>query len=603
MEQEKKEKRQITKNLETLVLENTNLKESLYEEKENVSRLNSDLDFRTKELTEYKNIIKKNQLLIKKLEEEKRAEVVIREQREKDYEEMKNKLEIEVQLNKSKKAELDAVKQERSSNNVLSLEVDNYEKSIEALKAKLSDETSKCVKLESTIVEQRQLITNFKTQLGELRDTCFAKTNQLTSLGDKNESLKSELCDSRQEVQQIVNEKQSLIEAMEVMKKNSDKLSKESILNSAENKKIALELENKIKYHAQQIDIFKCEITRLNDLLRSRDDEIEALKSEYEGYKLRAQSVLRTKQIQSKESSLYGQNITEIEAELNHLRTQASQQLEKLENLNETIKSMTTELAIVKEERDSARDSAREVGKKLSQLSHEYSSLRDQCRGQLGTIEKLEREYEEKKESLIADNSLKLEAINKKYQCEIENLQLEIEKLSAGKNDKIIESKYDSLQDSQLKNEIYLTEREDGEGSESVDSYTIGNYNLEKNYNKSQQQLMPLDELLNSSDDMIKPICQILPSKVDRHELELCERRVTHLTVLLADAERDAEKLNQMNQLLKEDIRRQQRSAEREEHANNFEYLKNVIIKVSMINLLCYINNLEKKKNSYILSV
>jgi hypothetical protein len=36
----------------------------------------------------------------------------------------------------------------------------------------------------------------------------------------------------------------------------------------------------------------------------------------------------------------------------------------------------------------------------------------------------------------------------------------------------------------------------------------------------------------------------------------------------------------QMNKLLKEEIRRQQRSVEREKHAENLEYLKNVVFKV-----------------------
>lgn len=102
---------------------------------------------------------------------------------------------------------------------------------------------------------------------------------------------------------------------------------------------------------------------------------------------------------------------------------------------------------------------------------------------------------------------------------------------------------------------------------------------------------MPLDELLNSSDDLSKTNAAIsLPAKIDRQELEICERRVKHLTVLLADAERDVAKLNQMNQLLKEDIRRQQRSVEREHHANNFEYLKNVVFKVRILYLRSIIN-------------
>lgn len=54
---------------------------------------------------------------------------------------------------------------------------------------------------------------------------------------------------------------------------------------------------------------------------------------------------------------------------------------------------------------------------------------------------------------------------------------------------------------------------------------------------------------------------------------------------LLSDAEKDAAKLSQLNQILKEEIRRHQRSVEREQHAENLEYLKNVVFKVSSVGL------------------
>lgn len=127
MEQEKNENKKLTKNLETLVIDNTKLKESNYELRERISNLNSDLDNRVKELGELKVIVKKNQSLIKQLEEEKKAKSVICEQREKDYEDIKGKLDAEIQRHKSTQAKLESARQECSSNNVLFLEVDNYE--------------------------------------------------------------------------------------------------------------------------------------------------------------------------------------------------------------------------------------------------------------------------------------------------------------------------------------------------------------------------------------------------------------------------------------------------------------------------------------------
>lgn len=127
MEQEKNENKKLTKNLETLVIDNTKLKESNYEYRERISTLNSDLDNHVKELAEVRSVIKKNVGLILLLEEEKKAKTVICQQREKDYEEIKAKLEAEIQAHKNTKARLESAKQECSSNNVLFLEVDNYE--------------------------------------------------------------------------------------------------------------------------------------------------------------------------------------------------------------------------------------------------------------------------------------------------------------------------------------------------------------------------------------------------------------------------------------------------------------------------------------------
>lgn len=56
--------------------------------------------------------------------------------------------------------------------------------------------------------------------------------------------------------------------------------------------------------------------------------------------------------------------------------------------------------------------------------------------------------------------------------------------------------------------------------------------------------------------------------------------RVRHLTTLLAEAEQDTARLTQLNDALKEEVRRQERSAEREKHLHNLEYLKNVMFKV-----------------------
>jgi hypothetical protein len=82
-----------------------------------------------------------------------------------------------------------------------------------------------------------------------------------------------------------------------------------------------------------------------------------------------------------------------------------------------------------------------------------------------------------------------------------------------------------------------------------------------------------------------------------KEQLVVTECRIRHLTGLLSEAERDLAKLTQQNQVLKEEIRRQQRSVEREQHAQNFEYLKNIILKVGEIENVAYFKNFKRKLN------
>ena len=127
MEQQKSENKKLMKNIETLVGENTSLKESLYNEKDNVSQLSLKLEKFSKEKNKFESAIKQSQEQNKKLSEEIKAEVVIREQMSKKYETLKNNLECEIQSHKTARSKLDSIKQEHTSSSVLSLEVENYE--------------------------------------------------------------------------------------------------------------------------------------------------------------------------------------------------------------------------------------------------------------------------------------------------------------------------------------------------------------------------------------------------------------------------------------------------------------------------------------------
>lgn len=127
LEREKNENKKICKNLESLCLENSSLKESLYEKKDAIHRLTSEVDRLTKEHGRLELVVKQSQDKIKELNDGKKAEVLIREQKDKEYEEMKTSLNLEREAHKATKAKLETTKRESNTKSVLSLEVHNYE--------------------------------------------------------------------------------------------------------------------------------------------------------------------------------------------------------------------------------------------------------------------------------------------------------------------------------------------------------------------------------------------------------------------------------------------------------------------------------------------
>ena len=61
------------------------------------------------------------------------------------------------------------------------------------------------------------------------------------------------------------------------------------------------------------------------------------------------------------------------------------------------------------------------------------------------------------------------------------------------------------------------------------------------------------------------------------------ERRLVHMASLLSESEAENTRLNELANVLKEEIRKDQRSEERSKHIENLEYVKNVIFKVSLL--------------------
>ena len=73
------------------------------------------------------------------------------------------------------------------------------------------------------------------------------------------------------------------------------------------------------------------------------------------------------------------------------------------------------------------------------------------------------------------------------------------------------------------------------------------------------------------------------------------ERRVGHMALLLSESEAENARLNELANVLKEEIRSNQRSEERMKHIENLEYVKNIIFKVKSLICNTYLQFLTQK--------
>lgn len=121
------ENKKLSKTSENLTSVNNGLKDALANQKQNSIQHMTLVTSLTEEKGKLQTQLDKVEKKCKEKSNELKAESVIRLQRIKDYEDIKNLLEIEKQAHKATLTKLEEMKHEKTNNNVLSLEVANYE--------------------------------------------------------------------------------------------------------------------------------------------------------------------------------------------------------------------------------------------------------------------------------------------------------------------------------------------------------------------------------------------------------------------------------------------------------------------------------------------
>lgn len=476
------------------------------------------------------------------------------------------------------------LKQAVKKTSVLDLEMEAYEKTLDEINKKLEAKKKQVTELEATITVQNETVNSLKKEIAALEENLESEKTHSTE-------LKKNLDTQQNLLRKTEHERTEANLQLDLLRKNFESLKLENSDSKVAMSKTVGDME---KRHQQletertnltsNISFLESEVEKYRKLSSTHEKEIENLRSEFVSYKIRAQSVLRQNQTKdlSREQELQDEVIT--------LQS-------RLEGLKESNHKLNHELENLK--------------KNYGDLVEDKVRLQGRCKDLLSTLEKQSEEMleESRKRNQEHDESVKayqlqidtLNTFYKKRTQELEDgkksavteLQQKISALekSASIPSTPVAAAYESPprnDDHKMSNMLDLMDRE-VEGSEDQSSQSTYAFTSSKRKTSKNRDLIPLDELLNSSfDDNSNEINEDTISNYSsrsevlehlRGKLQKEENRVTHLTSLLSDSEKDLARMQQLNDVLKEEVRRHQRSIEREQHIQNSEYLKNIVIK------------------------
>lgn len=376
----------------------------------------------------------------------------------------------------------------------------------------------------------------------------------------------------------------TLTDSYETLKMQKDDLQLGLSSSLSEKDKLCVLLEADKSNLLKQVMNLENELDATKTSLKEYEKEVEDLKTEFAAYKIRAQSVLRqnTKRDTGKEQ--------ELQEEIQSLQ-------KNVENLNEKLKKLTKENeSFVKSHSELVEDKTR-----LQKRCKELLDLIEESRLQNEQVLEESKKRNEEHQESIKTYQLQVDALNNCYKKQIQEIQekyseevLELtEKLKAKERPPSLQimprqSSPGPPTPTEQKISMILMEREEGEGSENTSSSIANSFHQRRKISQ-RRDLVPLDELLNSSiddnynsilEDRKHSVSPTLELEQTKDKLIKEESKVKHLSQLLAETEQDLAKFQQLNEVLKEEVRRIQRSIDREEHVQNSEYLKNVIYKV-----------------------
>ncbi|XP_076035452.1 GRIP and coiled-coil domain containing 185 kDa isoform X3 [Oratosquilla oratoria] len=526
--------------------------------------------------------------------------------------------------------DLEEAKQDSKKSSLMDLEIRDYERTVSELTATIAEKDKELITLQNGLEHEKEHVHSLKDQITHL-------SNQEATERERAEKMKKLLLDHKSQLAEL-----RLSQEKHVAEQGASRSAIEQLTQEVEKQKLVLaevsseksRLEDygrKIKTTGErQVELLEEQTHQQKEEIDQLNSQLKAVKEEFEGFKVRAHSVLRQK---SKPQEL---NIDEVKAEKEQLQSECEAARLKIQQLQTEFAALRAEHGFLQAERDR---NSKQVSSLSSQLTKMESTHHEKLVSLESNLAQKSSEYQQIISNMTSQNEMmsnsyknQLESLKLCHTKEIEQLQLRIEELE----DKLWEAKNSSRTPpgvstpsvpQQVPHEsgsnhrrqpshgceeprldVSNMIREEGEGSEWVEPVqpsAVGGGGTGAGHDRRYSP-PPLDQLLSNplqplsrsvsvddntslhslATDITAKDTSHLESKISSYEI-----RVKQLTSLLHESEGENAKLQQLAEALKEEIRRSARNEDRQKHLENTEYLKNVVLKFLILK-----NSDEKKR-------
>ncbi|CAG0921235.1 unnamed protein product [Notodromas monacha] len=472
-----------------------------------------------------------------------------------------------------------AIEKDGDQAKIMRSQVEDLEKTVSDLTRKLDESKDAAVVMESALKKAGMELKTATSNLTKEKEKC-------NNFQDTVAKLKAELRESLRLEGELRNSKSQLTAELEELMRMNESLKREmnSVhLDAEEVKEMARQRESELE---SELAVLKDSSETWKLELETARKSLHTLTTEYESYKTRAKSVLR--QHKQLKEDLQRRDAAEESSQAQERERIQTEFLEKMESLSREKRlseAVLNQLSVEK------ADLALLLTTKDAELMA-LSETKADLQSRLCIAEDAVRSL---------DASLQEERLSKKLMLDAMTVP------PTESQSPVTEQMLQQQQPPPLVIDMSTVEREEGEGSESVTTpFTDPNTPIYKFIHggvsslsaTSPTKLMPLDQLLNSNEaeydkfsgrrrresnptgDTMKRFEEqeelVRELKVSNAELR---KKANHLTSLLNDSEETNAKLAEMTEVLKEEIRKEQRNHERQKHLEQTEYIKNVFFK------------------------